>query len=461
MTATFQFVDSIAASPTVRLDLNDGATWTVDKDSNLSPPPLRRSLASTLMRDGEPPSAAAFGNRTLSLVLDLQTATQDASWTATQNLWRELNRPTNILKVQLGTVPVFFRTYRAPDVTLEMLAGRVEYQRIAVEIPAEPFGLGLREDIPFFTLGTHPASSDPTFKDLSSIKGDVETPLFARMSPGLGASADAFGTAVMARRALLGSPAFTPQEQAETYDSAIDTTTVADATMSGGNVARTSFATDATYVRRIFKTISDASLGTYRVFARVRRSAAATTVTAGLAVADGSGANQLVLPARTTISGSQLTQIVDLGLVELGPSTPASPGYSSTPSEVTATLGIHASRDAGAGTIDWDWVGVIPADEQMFLLKWAVPLPAHSLVLDGPNRTVYGHTGDPLAGTGGSLSYCGISWMGDMPSLIPGVTNRFYLAAVILANGVAEDLANDQLLFTCSYWPRYLLVPGS
>jgi hypothetical protein len=57
-----KFVASIAASPTVRLDLHNtqaliarqgNATWHVDKGRSFPPPPMRRASTSTMLLDGE------------------------------------------------------------------------------------------------------------------------------------------------------------------------------------------------------------------------------------------------------------------------------------------------------------------------------------------------------------------------------------------------------------------------
>src|SRR5688500_20269384 len=86
---------------------------------DLTPPPLRRSSVSTMLRDGEHYPASAYANRVLKIPLVLTTSTDDAAAAAVRNLVEELDKPRNVLQVQIGTTPVFFRTWRS-DMTLQM-----------------------------------------------------------------------------------------------------------------------------------------------------------------------------------------------------------------------------------------------------------------------------------------------------------------------------------------------------
>src|SRR5918995_3479519 len=112
MALVCQSVDSIAASPMLRLDLHL-APWRTQKGTNFGFPEMRHAITSTLLVDGGQPTASAYGNRILHLELQVKTASADDTATQIQNLIRELNRPTNLLKTQIGTNPVFFRTFRA------------------------------------------------------------------------------------------------------------------------------------------------------------------------------------------------------------------------------------------------------------------------------------------------------------------------------------------------------------
>jgi hypothetical protein len=153
---TVQFVDRIAATPTVRLDVC-GGIWSLGRDSDLSPPQLERAYAGSLLADGRPLTAAAYGNRLLKLELMLlDDATEDQAAINLQALGRELDRPGNILRWQPGTsTPVFFRTLRAEF-------GRIIWdavqKRATVLIPAEPFAYGLFESLGSYTVAGDPAT---------------------------------------------------------------------------------------------------------------------------------------------------------------------------------------------------------------------------------------------------------------------------------------------------------------
>ncbi len=152
-----QFVDSIASTPTVRLDLNDGVTWGLNYEgTDLSPPELKEAWSGTLMADGELLTASAFRNRTLVFALDLMTSTVDNQGVELQKLWRELNRPpvepggpNNVIRWQPNgqSKPVFFRTFRSSRNRVRDLPGAGTFRILTVEIEAEPTADGLKETV--------------------------------------------------------------------------------------------------------------------------------------------------------------------------------------------------------------------------------------------------------------------------------------------------------------------------
>lgn len=153
-----RFVDSVTASPTVRLNLNDGTIWKIlANGTEFPPPPLRYATAQTMLADGARIPAAAFDNRIVRLHLQLGAAAGDSQATQIQNLARELNRPRNILMWQSTgmTNPVFFRTYRSsPSGVLEYMP---TLREATIDIPAEPFAYGLKQ-----TLSAVTVYNDPT-----------------------------------------------------------------------------------------------------------------------------------------------------------------------------------------------------------------------------------------------------------------------------------------------------------
>lgn len=155
--AVFQFVDSMADNPTVRLDLNNGQPFYIaNKEIDMSPPPLRRAVATTMMVDGARIPATAWDNRVVKLPIQLVATNVDAAAVAIQALSRELCRETNILRVQLGSTPYYFRTFAAPDYAFSMTKLFAQYGIATLEIPAEPFVYGPKETLPSVTVSNDP-----------------------------------------------------------------------------------------------------------------------------------------------------------------------------------------------------------------------------------------------------------------------------------------------------------------
>jgi hypothetical protein len=158
-----QFVDSVASSPTVRLDLNDGSTWNMLEGTEFPPPPLRRAVAQTLLTDGGVIPSSAYDLRVLTLVLGLNASTADAAAEALQALFRELDRPANLIRWQPHGVtnPVFFRTFRT-SVEAVLRHGQPDNRRktLTVNIPAEYAAYGLLETpVSGVTVSTNPAAA--------------------------------------------------------------------------------------------------------------------------------------------------------------------------------------------------------------------------------------------------------------------------------------------------------------
>nr|MDT0660869.1 carbohydrate binding domain-containing protein [Micromonospora sp. DSM 115978] len=155
MTFDLRFVDDIDESPTVRLDLNDKITFQALEGTEFGMPGLRRAVASTLLADGERYPAAAYDNRLITLVVRILADDLDEAAAALQALSRELDRPSNILQYRPDiTDPVYFRTLRATF-------SQVQWDPVArvatCLVPAEPFALGLREDLDPISVFNDPA----------------------------------------------------------------------------------------------------------------------------------------------------------------------------------------------------------------------------------------------------------------------------------------------------------------
>lgn len=466
MTSTIQFVDQMSASPTVRLDLNSrvsGLLVGVD-GIDLSPPPLRRAVVSTLLTDGEAIPAAAYGNRTIKLPIVLFATSADTGMTVLQNLARELVRTTNILKVQLAgaSSPVFFRTYAAPDYTLAMLRLLPATKTsVTLEIPAEPFAFGLKETIAPVTVTEDPASgTNPMRWDITGVKGDVETPLVLTLPTGnLYDSGDPISVLAARRRGTVANVPFFVQAESMTLGT--DTTLPGnDANMSGSgsNYARCSFGTNSSMVRRVYldafpTTINVDSRGRYRVFALLRRSSATGAIGVQLGYT-ASGSPILVQNDEVPTDLTTARCHADLGLISFPTGQdPVTDGYSGAELSVKGRyIELRATRTSGSSNLDIDYLLFVPADDSLALIDWGDALQTtDEFVVDGTREMIYTQTtSDEVYGSLPSVV------AGGFPMITPNVTNRIYW--IRRAGRGATVTKSETTSIAVSYWPRYLFV---
>lgn len=462
MASIVQFVDSISASPTVRLDLNSASSgWMIDHEAgiNISPPALNYAVASTMLTDGEHIAGSSFQNRVLKLPIKLvYTATTDAAATAIQNLGRELNRSTNIVKLQLhgATSPVFFRTFRSSyDMSMLRLL-LTEHTRITLELPTEYAGLGLLETpVSAVTVSTDPAAvSNACFVDVTGVKGDVESPAIIDWPSS--AVNLARHTMIAARRR--GTPSSVPfLIQAEAMTQGTDTTTqVNDANFSGSgnNYSRCTFTTATMQTRLSVTTVGTSGVnlrGMYRVLLRYRKNTVSDVINLQLRWGDPSiAATTRIENDAYTTSGSGSIVTADLGLISIP--TGFDPVTDSSGVELPVSnafsLELRAERVSGTGTIDFDCLLLVPADDRLAIVNWT--RAAADYVLDARDNSAHARDGSDQV-----LSAKAPPISGGFPMLSPGQTNRIYLLRV-----VSGDQAWTLTTYTVSvsYHPRYLSV---
>ena len=465
-----KLVDSIAAVPTTRLNLSDGTIWRVTS-FDAPPPRLRRSMSQNAMTDGGFVSSSQYEMRTLTIGLVLNQSTQDANATQLQTLARELDRETNYLMYQPvgATKPVFFRTVRSDFTAIREMpvhATGVAMRGIEVEILAEPFALGLKETLGPYTVNNDPAAgSNGCYFDVTGVIGDVAAPAV------LVDSSRTVSTGVVATRSQ-GTPSdmiwFTQAESSTVTNVIPDTSNPGggpDAVMSGtgtNNFRRTTFATSAALVSRLAwdpgSGATDAQLranrGRYRVFAVVRRSDNSSAMTVQFSSLTGSG------PV-TTLPLTTSRILLELGIHSHNFDSPSTVGYSSIENPVDnrsspTFLTFSAGRSSGAGTLDWDLLMMVPADEAMLI--WNLGnYTNRDTIIDGYRESVssFEDGADPFAGSASILQAGTMS--GGFPALTPAVTNRvFYFQS---ASPVMTK--TDTSSVTAHYWPRYLYVRPS
>lgn len=469
MPSLVRFVDSIAVSPAVRLDLNSMASNLMVSDTgiDLSPPPMRRSISSTMLSDGDYISAGSFENRTLKLPVKLvNTASTDAAATVLQNLARELNRPTNILKVQLqgATEPVFFHTYRAPDYVLSMLRLMLSANTaMTLEIPAEYAGYGLREDVVVdAVVSANPAAaSNGCFVDVSGVKGDVETPALIKL-PEVIAFDDQSLLAVRRR----GTPSQLPFAfQVESMTQSTDTTVQANNVAfsgAGSNYSRCTFATDALLRTRAFLTdLGSASVdlrGTYRVFLRYRKNTSGDAINLQLEWGDGDQDDFVTNNVFATPNTTNF-KMADLGLISIPFGfDPGADFRSGTELAVSSSfaLEILAGRTSGSGTLDLDYLVLVPADDRLAFIKWANSNSASDhRWLDAHDNSIHARnaTDEVVSSEAPGLT-------SGLPMLSPNQTNRIYWLYEV--NGAtAQHLIATNTTVSVSYYPRFLSIRGA
>lgn len=454
------FVDSISATPTVRLDLNSGP-WTPLSTTEFALPSLRYAVASTMLDDGAEIPASAYDNRQITLRLNLSAANPDTAATYLQQLQRELDRPANILRYQMGSTPVFFRTRRAAPLTIEAPTdGRLF--TIETTIPADPFALGLKQTLATATVAKDPAAgTNPTYFDLAAgvLIGDVETPLQLRITSGSTMTARNAYLAVRSR----GTPSSAPYlQQVEAMTMQVDTATQVNSTSfsgSGNNYARTTFATDASMIERFTKTPFPASpsaelRGTYRVFLRCKKSVAGDVVKVQMTYAG-------ILNDAVTVPASWTTGLglLDLGFVSMpggqDPTTDGLGGGTELPVD-PGNLSVAAQRVSGSGNLESDYLVFVPAgpnfDDRYALLSMSFSAASDVVVVDSARKLIY------LLDSGGNVQpgINSLYLMGGWPQVKPNQATRVYFNWNFDQAGLT--VAPTTLDVVPVYWPRYLYI---
>lgn len=449
---TLKFVDSIASSPTTRLDLNDGSLWYV-REFYAPPPRLRRSLTANAMTDGAYAASSTYDSRVITIRLDLVSTTEDINATELQKLARELDRSTNFLqyKPDGATSPVFFRTERADFAELVDFNAALAYRQLTIEVVAEPFALGLRETVSVGTVNNDPAAgSNGCYFDVSAPKGDVAAKIVLAVAPSA-ANHNRVHLASRTTGTVTDLPAMVQAESMSLLTETANPGGGPDAAMSGSgtnNYRRTTFAGAATYDRLSYTpgttALKNALTGTFRVLACVRRTSATGTIVAWVSTGSDTG-EQVTLPATTD------RVLVDLGVVSRErPRTGVINGDAFT---------LWAQQTAAGSNLDWDYVTFLPADESLLIAERTTGAAMSTWVVDADQDAIYNTTAaDVFAGTTTVYPGSAIASSGSIPHLLPNVTNRFLMTASGSVPGDYEITKSDTYTVTLYYHPRYLYV---
>lgn len=465
-----RFVDSISASPTTRLDLNDGTTFTLRAAILADPPQIHSSISSNAMTDGGYQSSSQYGYRSIHLELILNVATQDAAATALQNLHRELDRETNYLKWQpdTATAPVFYKTWRtSPVQIIDQPAARAVYY-VVLEIPADPFGSGLLETISAGTVDTATGYFDVAS---ASIKGDVEAPIIlvdsAPTSGGTFTSANAYVRHLLARstRSATDQPTIV---QCSTLTMGTDTA------VSSSDALTTFTSTASSAALTVLKwsptgTTAAAMNGRYRLMVGVTITATTSSATFYAAAKYGSG-GYASFDAETTFaetvdpSGTQKF-LWDFGIVEF--TRPVSTSLTMAP---YVELRAGCTSTTATKTIRWDFLYLVPADEalamsaSLFLPAGSMPsggtYPTSSpLLFDGIGDVVQIVSSTSIFSTATPVLPGWVNFNGSIPKIKPGSANRFFYmryVSNIAASPPFAEYGSGSGTLTLYYYPQYL-----
>lgn len=462
--ATWQFVtDFLTTSPTVSLDINSASTgiWVAD-GYNLDPPKYTKGYSSNILRHGSTVTSSVAENRNLVIPLVLNTADRDAAATAIQNIGQQI-AVDNILKVQFGSTPVFFRTYADPDYAWAVMKTLTQNSKITLTLEADPFAYGLRVNAGSFTVSNNPAAgTNPCQFDISSVTGDVPTPLLL-VSTSTGASGTPSGLVSkwvhigMRRR---GTPSgYSNVVQAESMTTNNGAAVVADATFSGGSKIRVTpgpigmvARLNAPFPGNGVSTVE--ARGEYRVYARVAKTVAGDTWDIQMRY----GINS-VAPVQNDIQRLPAAlagpYFVDLGKIAVPAwSDPVRQTSGAQLKAQVAWVAFYAQRVAGTGALDVDFLYFVPADDRTLIVK--MPSTDTTYVIDGTTvegGSVYAATTalDEVLTTDAPAQIVG---GGGFPEVIPGQTNRIHFVRHIDPAG-SVDALTDTTTIQAYYWPRW------
>lgn len=465
--ATWQFVaDMITASPTVLLDINSASTgmWVGD-GYGLSPASYDKGRAGNPMRHGQRIVRSTSPNRILNIPIKLNATSNQAAATTVQTLGLLL-RADGILKYQASgaTNPVFFRTFADPDYAIDVIKTLIQNATITLQLECEPFAYSPRVEVTNspFTLSNDPAAgSNGMFIDIASVIGDVETPLFllATSTGSTNGLRDRWMHVATRRR---GTPStYSNLIQAESMTLGTNATVTADAAMSGGSKLRITPGT-TTHVIRANDTfpangVSTAEArGEYIVYARVAKTVAGDVWTAQLRYGVDSTAPVQNDTVTLTAAMGAGPYWVNLGKIPVPPwSDPATHGYSGISTKVLMPwVAFYAGRTSGSGSLDFDCLYFMPADESTVIVRW--PSTDTTYVLDGTSEeggSAYAVTTtlDEVITTASPAQIVG---GGGFPELIPGQTNRVHIIRNVDPNGTVDGITNTTT-FRAYYWPRW------
>lgn len=472
MTARVRFVDSISTTAGLRLDLQLDPEWGVLRNGlDLRPASTRFVSPQSMLTDGAPVVARARDNMLLRVPILLKGGTDDARQGQMSVLARELERPSGFLEMQIrdATASRWLHTKGGSIVDYDPYYGQSMW-RVVVELVADPWAYDTLRTLSAVTVSTDPAAaSNPMVFDVTGVAGDEETPLILWTDPPSETPDGGVSKLLFAvrSRGVPGNLLSTVQAETDVAPG-VDTALMANSALmsgAGSNYLRTTFATVAgmvmrwsTYIPSALATAAqkEEAPGEYRVLMRMSK----TSSSAGIYVqwrtlnnVWGSGP----VTAFPTVGQNNTRLWVDLGIINIG--RPAGGLHAAAQFAAPVQLMFDAERRSGSGSLDWDVMRLVPADESMVAVANHVN---NVLVIDGIEREAYGiSSGSPFDATT-EVDHRSVAAWGGFPHVTPGVTNRIYV------NNLPDPNADDGVIYVSdllttltinlAYYPRYLSV---
>jgi hypothetical protein len=309
--------------------------------------------------------------------------------------------------------------------------------------------------------------------DIANVLGDVETPLFMTLGPGLACASGTRKTLFSVRRH--GDPtALYWYVPAEVLALNTDTTRQAfDSTASGpaSNFVRCTFATNTLTERMTIQfpgggASGPETRGLYTLYARVRHTTGADTFTVQCdwgASAYNRTTDPVTIPADVG-SGAPNWFYVPIATVQAPPGIdPVTDGYSNVTMDASQLLfSVKIQRASGAGSLDIDHFLFVPADDRTAVVDWhaADSIGLSAYICDARRTAIYA-----IDNQGRLIDIGGRQIAGGFPMLTPGTqTNRIYVirdvssgAGSTQAVGTGDSIGGS-ITVTPAYFPRYRVI---
>jgi hypothetical protein len=118
-------------------------------------------------------------------------------------------------------------------------------------------------------------------------------------------------------------------------------------------------------------------------------------------------------------------------------------------------LAIDAGRTSGAGTLDVDYLMLLPVDDKAMFVDWPENATVTDFVLEGgPSPSAYARNASAQVTSTQAVEIAGTGLM-----ISPGVTNRIFFHRDV-GTGTAATGSGDSVTATTtltpSYYPRYV-----